>query len=50
MKAFKQAFGLLQKIGKAVMLPVSVLPAAGILRFGGIPEWRSAAEIEPPPR
>ena len=31
MKAFKQAFGLLQKIGKAVMLPVSVLPAAGIL-------------------
>jgi glucose PTS system EIICB or EIICBA component len=31
MKAFQQAFGLLQKIGKAVMLPVSVLPAAGIL-------------------
>jgi len=28
---FKKAFGLLQKIGKAVMLPVSVLPAAGIL-------------------
>ena len=31
MKAFKQAFGLLQQIGKAVMLPVSVLPVAGIL-------------------
>lgn len=31
MKAFKDAFGLLQKIGKAVMLPVSVLPVAGIL-------------------
>lgn len=31
MKGFRQAFGLLQKIGKAVMLPVSVLPAAGIL-------------------
>lgn len=31
MKVFKEAFGLLQKIGKAVMLPVSVLPVAGIL-------------------
>ena len=31
MKSFKDAFGLLQKIGKAVMLPVSVLPVAGIL-------------------
>lgn len=31
MKRFKEAFGLLQKIGKAVMLPVSVLPVAGIL-------------------
>lgn len=31
MKWFKEAFGLLQKIGKAVMLPVSVLPVAGIL-------------------
>ena len=31
MKWFKDAFGLLQKIGKAVMLPVSVLPVAGIL-------------------
>ena len=31
MKAFKDAFGLLQKIGKAVMLPVSVLPVAVLL-------------------
>lgn len=31
MNFFKDAFGLLQKIGKAVMLPVSVLPVAGIL-------------------
>lgn len=29
--AFRTAFGWLQKIGKALMLPVSVLPAAGIL-------------------
>lgn len=28
---FKQAFALLQQIGKALMLPVSVLPVAGIL-------------------
>lgn len=28
---FKKAFGLLQQIGKSLMLPVSVLPAAGIL-------------------
>src|SRR3954463_13179585 len=31
MSAFKNAFSLLQKIGKAMMLPVSVLPVAGIL-------------------
>ena len=31
MSAGKDAFGLLQKLGKAVMLPVSVLPVAGIL-------------------
>jgi PTS system glucose-specific IIC component len=29
--SFKGAFGLLQKIGRSLMLPVSVLPAAGIL-------------------
>ncbi|MEC0121779.1 glucose-specific PTS transporter subunit IIBC [Paenibacillus apiarius] len=28
---FKSIFGLLQKVGKAVMLPVAILPAAGIL-------------------
>ena len=31
MSAAKSAFGVLQKIGKALMLPVAVLPAAGIL-------------------
>jgi glucose PTS system EIICBA or EIICB component len=28
---FKRAFGTLQKVGKALMLPVAILPAAGIL-------------------
>jgi len=31
MNIFKNAFGLLQKIGKSLMLPVAVLPVAGIL-------------------
>jgi PTS system glucose-specific IIC component len=31
MSAFKSAFSLLQKVGKCMMLPVSVLPVAGIL-------------------
>src|SRR6188768_1389094 len=31
MNSFKNAFALLQKIGKCMMLPVSVLPIAGIL-------------------
>jgi glucose PTS system EIICB or EIICBA component len=31
MPAFQNAFSLLQKIGKCMMLPVSVLPVAGIL-------------------
>ena len=31
MSAYRAAFGWLQKIGKSLMLPVSVLPAAGIL-------------------
>ena len=31
MTIWKNAFGSLQKIGKALMLPVSVLPVAGIL-------------------
>ncbi|NRG01331.1 PTS transporter subunit EIIC, partial [Paenibacillus dendritiformis] len=28
---FKSIFGVLQKVGKALMLPVAILPAAGIL-------------------
>ena len=28
---FKKIFGVLQKVGKALMLPVAILPAAGIL-------------------
>ncbi|OKL45104.1 PTS glucose transporter subunit IIBC [Pseudovibrio exalbescens] len=31
MSMFNNAFGTLQKVGKSLMLPVSVLPAAGIL-------------------
>ncbi|MBW8189407.1 PTS glucose transporter subunit IIBC [Neiella marina] len=31
MSAFTNAFGALQKVGKSLMLPVSVLPVAGIL-------------------
>lgn len=31
MSTFSNAFGSLQKVGKSLMLPVSVLPAAGIL-------------------
>ena len=28
---FKKVFGVLQKIGKSLMLPVAILPAAGLL-------------------
>src|SRR6476620_10113897 len=44
MVSFKNAFALLQKIGKCMMLPVSVLPVAGILlgvgsaNFSWLPE------------
>jgi PTS system glucose-specific IIC component len=44
MSVFRGAFGWLQKIGKSLMLPVSVLPVAGILlgvgsaRFTWLPE------------
>src|SRR3954470_21798424 len=31
MASFKNAFSVLQKVGKCMMLPVSVLPVAGIL-------------------
>ena len=47
MKIFKSAFSLLQKIGKCMMLPVSVLPVAGILlgvgsaNFSWLPAWLS---------
>src|SRR3954469_14119401 len=39
MNAFKNAFALLQKIGKCMMLPVSVLPIAGILLGVGAAEF-----------
>src|SRR3954465_6191242 len=44
MTSFRNAFALLQKIGKCMMLPVSVLPIAGILlgvgsaNFSWLPE------------
>lgn len=28
---FKRLFGVLQRVGKALMLPVALLPAAGLL-------------------
>src|SRR3954466_2526828 len=39
MPSFKNAFALLQKIGKCMMLPVSVLPIAGILLGVGAAEF-----------
>jgi PTS system glucose-specific IIC component len=48
MSGFKSAFAFLQKIGRAMMLPVSVLPAAGILlgvgsaKFSWLPEGLSS--------
>jgi PTS system glucose-specific IIC component len=39
MKVWKNAFGWLQKIGKSLMLPVSVLPVAGILLGVGSAEF-----------
>lgn len=44
MEFLKKSFGFLQKVGKSLMLPVSVLPVAGLLlavgaaKFGVIPE------------
>ena len=49
MSVFRAAFAWLQKIGKALMLPVSVLPAAGILlgvgsaKFSWLPPVVSSA-------
>jgi PTS system glucose-specific IIC component len=45
--SFQGAFSLLQKVGKCMMLPVSVLPVAGILlgvgsaNFSWLPQWLS---------
>jgi Phosphotransferase system, EIIC len=39
MNSLNGAFALLQKIGKALMLPVSVLPVAGILLGVGAAEF-----------
>src|SRR3954468_14145330 len=47
MNIFKNAFSLMQKVGKCMMLPVSVLPVAGILlgvgsaNFSWLPVWLS---------
>ena len=61
MSGVKGAFSSLQKIGKSLMLPVSVLPAAGILlgvgsaKFTWLPvavsTWAAAgvSPSEPPP-
>ena len=39
MKYFHKAFGVLQQIGKSLMLPVAVLPAAGILLAVGAADF-----------
>ncbi|WP_141434319.1 glucose-specific PTS transporter subunit IIBC [Bacillus sp. 03113] len=45
---FKQAFGVLQKVGKALMLPVAILPAAGILlAFGNALQNPALLDIAP---
>lgn len=45
---FKNAFGVLQKVGKALMLPVALLPAAGILlAFGNALQNPTLLEIAP---
>jgi PTS system glucose-specific IIC component len=47
MNMFKNAFSVMQKVGKCMMLPVSVLPVAGILlgvgsaNFSWLPVWLS---------
>ena len=44
----KRVFGLLQRVGKAFMLPIALLPAAGILLgVGGA--FLSVAQLENPP-
>lgn len=45
---FKNAFGVLQKVGKALMLPVAILPAAGILlAFGNALQNPALLDIAP---
>ncbi|AFH59349.1 glucose-specific PTS transporter subunit IIBC [Paenibacillus caseinilyticus] len=45
---FKQLFGVLQKVGKALMLPVAILPAAGILlALGNVLHNASLLELMP---
>src|SRR5213076_335569 len=45
MHLFKNAFSLLQKIGKCMMLPVSVLPVAGILLGMGSANFSFLPEV-----
>ncbi|MGE7604646.1 glucose-specific PTS transporter subunit IIBC [Peribacillus sp. NPDC097675] len=45
---FKKLFGVLQKIGKSLMLPVAILPAAGILlAFGNALHNETLLDIAP---
>lgn len=45
---FKKLFGVLQKVGKALMLPVAILPAAGILlAFGNALQNPTLIELAP---
>uniref|UniRef100_UPI0040439D62 glucose-specific PTS transporter subunit IIBC n=1 Tax=Niallia sp. 03133 TaxID=3458060 RepID=UPI0040439D62 len=45
---FKKLFGVLQKVGKALMLPVAILPAAGILlAFGNALQNPALLELVP---
>ncbi|MBM7588398.1 PTS system D-glucosamine-specific IIC component [Bacillus pakistanensis] len=45
---FKKAFGVLQKVGKALMLPVAILPAAGLLlAFGNALQNPTLLELAP---
>lgn len=45
---FKKAFGVLQKVGKALMLPVAILPAAGLLlAFGNALQNPTLLDIAP---
>ncbi|WP_428243541.1 PTS glucose transporter subunit IIBC [Gynuella sp.] len=45
MSVWKQSFAVLQKVGKSLMLPVSVLPVAGILLGIGGADWSHLGEV-----